>query len=155
MPNTAFPDDVVQYLLTTVRADIAAPTPELTGLQAAYYGDQAQVPFVPAVAFEPANVARELIATSLNTNNEFKASFLVYGGAPDIEGAQEEADAMTRALTNYINALGIPAGGRFNDLVVIGYVESIEYGYIVKGSKLMRANRGIVYCKSRTTLLEA
>jgi hypothetical protein len=128
------------------------------GIVRVYYGDQEYIPEIPAVCVEPANVERALIATSMQTDNEFLVSVLVYcANVEGVEDAQHDADEVAEAVARKINGDGTAGGSgtRFGGLVIYGYVQTSQYGYVVKANKLMRANRMLVYARSRTRLLEA
>lgn len=129
------------------------------GLKRVYYGDQQYIPEVPAVCVEPAVVNRQMVGVPLRTDNEFGISVLVYcANVEGSEDAQHAADVVAEAVIDVLNADGLPAhhgGTNFGGLVIYGFVQSSEYGYIVKDNKLMRANRMVVYGMNRTNLLEA
>lgn len=153
MSNTAKGSLLTEYLIAKLRA---ADSLELARV---YYGDQEQIPEVPAVCVEPAVVLRELDGVPLRTRNEFTVSVLIYSASIEgVEEAQERADQVTEQIIDFINSDGIQSqfgGTAFGGLVIYGYVNSSEYGYVVKDSKLMRANRATVYALSKTNLLEA
>lgn len=151
---TAKPSVLTDYLLTLTRA-----RQEELGLRRVYYGDQTYLPEVPALCIEPAVLVREMAGVPLRTLNQFNVSLLLY--AANIEGvedAQHSADTFAEAIVDVINQDGLPThqgGTNFNGLVIYGYVQSSEYGYVVKDNKLMRANRMIVFAQNKTNLLEA
>jgi hypothetical protein len=129
------------------------------GIKRVYYGDQEHIPELPAVCVEPSTVQRELVGTAMRTNNLFLISILVYcANVEGVEDAQHDADQFAEAVMRAINNDGTaqqPLGTRFGGHVIYGYVQTSEYGYIVKLNKLMRANRMLVFAHSKTNLLEA
>jgi hypothetical protein len=154
---TAKPSLLTEYLINLAKTKAS----EL-GLVAVYYCDQEYIPEVPALCIEPAQVVRELDGAPMRTTNEFLVSALMYcANVEGVENAQHDADLMAEAVADMFNQDGVapgaasPDGTRFGGLVIYGYVQSSEYGYVVKSSKLMRANRMLIYAKSRTNLLEA
>lgn len=154
MPFIAKPSVLTDHLKALIEANAVA-----LGIRRVYYGDQAYIPEVPAVCVEPAVVDRTMVGVPLRTDNEFRVSVLVYcANVEGVEDAQHDADTVAEAIVDLINADGVPAhhgGTNFGGLVIYGFVQSSEYGYVVKDNKLMRANRMIVYGMNRTNLLEA
>lgn len=154
MPFTAKPSILTDHLKVLIEANAVA-----LGIRKVYYGDQAYIPEVPAVCVEPAAITRTMVGVPLRTDNEFNCSILVYcANIEGVEDAQHAADDVAENLVDVINGDGVPAqhgGTNFGGLVIYGFVQSSEYGYIVKDNKLMRANRMMVYAMNRTNLLEA
>lgn len=154
MPETMVGSVLTDYLISLLEAN-----KNDLGIAKVYYGDQENIPEVPAVCVEPSTVQRDLVGTAMRTNNQFLISILVYcANVEGVEGAQHDADQFAEAVMHTINADGTaqqPLGSRFGGNVIYGYVQTSEYGYIVKLNKLMRANRMIVFAQSKTNLLEA
>jgi hypothetical protein len=129
------------------------------GLRRVYYGDQQYIPEVPAVCVEPAVITRRMIGVPLRTENEIGISVLIYcANVEGVEDAQNDADIVAEGVIDLINQDGLPAhhgGTNFGGKVIYGFVQTSEYGYIVKDNKLMRANRITVFAMNRTNLLEA
>jgi len=154
MPETMVGSVLTDYLIDLLRANAND-----LGIVRVYYGDQENIPEVPAVCVEPSSVNRELVGTAMRTNNMFLISILVYcANVEGVEDAQHDSDVVAEAVMKKINEDGTaqqPLGSRFGGLVIYGYVQTSEYGYIVKLNKLMRANRMLVFAHSKTNLLEA
>lgn len=153
MAPTAKPSVLSEYLISLVNTNKTA-----LGVRRVYYCDQEYIPEQPSVCVEPARVVRELSGAPFRTNNEFAISVLVYGAdVQGVEDAQRATDLVGESIVEVINAQGLPAtqgGTSFGGLVIYGYVQQSDYGYVVKKDKLLRANRLMVYALSKTNLLE-
>jgi hypothetical protein len=152
MPNTAKPSAISGYLL-----DLMTSLQVQYGLKGIFYGDQTSIPHTPTVCVEPAQLTREFIGAPYRTNNNFACNVLIYNADRDNQLAQQDADLLAEDLADEINTRGLATqmgGTAFDGLVIFAMVSQYDYGYIVKDSKLMRANRLIVTAQSRTNNLE-
>lgn len=123
-----------------------------------YYCDQEFIPNHPSIMVEPARVVRTLSGTGQQTANEFFISILIYGAdVRGVQNAQQDADAHASLVADFLTTDGqcAPVGTQFGGLVVHGYVQSSDYGYIFKRNKLHRANRLMVFALSKTSLVES
>lgn len=102
-----------------------------------FYGDQVMIPNSPTVCVEPSLTEREINTTGCSTLNTLTCSVLVYDARlGDVQAIQEGLDTLTETLADELNQLGT-----LDDLIIYGFASRVEYGYLVKANRLLRADR--------------
>lgn len=113
-----------------------------------FYGDQVLIPNSPTVCVEPSLTERSLTSTGCAATGTLTCSVLVYDARlGDVQAIQESLDFLTETLANELNQLGTLGG-----LIVYGFCGRIEYGYLVKSNRLLRADRIIFTATVKTEL---
>lgn len=136
------------------------------GIKRVEYGDQQIIVDSPMVCVVPTTTVRDWKGTSLNVDNSFETSLLVYGSGlrPGVENVQKYIDQLAEDLADLINVLSTPdftatvrnvavTGDRLGGLVTHGLSTRMEYGYKVLGDELTRMNRIVFTHESRTGLV--
>jgi hypothetical protein len=118
------------------------------GIAAVYYGDQMRVPQSPTLCIEPATINRLVNNTGCAAENEFALNVILYDARlGDVENIQYTLDQLVETVADEINELGT-----LDDKVIFIHALAIEYGYLIKSNRLLRANRIIVTAKTKTEL---
>jgi hypothetical protein len=118
------------------------------GIAAVYYGDQMRVPLSPTLCVEPATINRIVNNTGCATENEFALNVILYDARlGDVEGIQFDLDKLAETVMDEINDLG-----QLDGRVIYIHATAIEYGYLIKSNRLLRADRIIVTAKTKTEL---
>lgn len=109
------------------------------GLQAVYYGDQALVPQVPAVAIEPGNLRIIPTQTAFKADHFFEVFAILYHSTvTDDQVRRLETDQYAEAVKDLLN--GTETDKTMGGTVIFGMVTEIAYGYAQRGG-MMRAAR--------------
>ena len=162
MPNTHKASVVAQYILDQTKLISGR-----FGIKRVSYGDVNIIVDAPIVCVIPTTVDRSWSGSSLNVDNDFETSMLVYGssirqGADDV---QKFVDELSENLADYFNVLALGpeysnvvnnisvTGTRFDGLITQGMNSRIEYAYKVMGDELTRMNRIIFKHMSRVGLV--
>lgn len=152
MPPTYKPSEITTYIENLLITNATS-----LGLQAVHYGDQRIIAAVPAVCIEPAKTKREVAGIPYQTDNTIELTLIVYHTSlQGVELVQKAADEVTEAIEDLINAdaLGDVYGGTLlGGQVHHAHFTSTEYGYRVLADEMMRANRMVLTCRSKTKLV--
>jgi len=128
------------------------------GIQGTIYGDQMTIPVSPYCCVEPANVRRAYDGVPFMTQNTVSVAVILYGTG--IEGAtdvQEKLDDVSDGVADFLNQESLPemyGGNLLGGKITEGFVETHEYGYVMKSDRKMRANRIIWTGTTHTKLTE-
>jgi hypothetical protein len=137
------------------------------GIKQIYYGNQEIIAAAPAVCVLPSTIDRDWQGSSLNVNNDFQISLLVYSTSlrEGSEVVQANLDILTEDIADYFNVAAAEltltktfrgvtvTGDRLSGLVTQGLSTRIEYSYRTMSDELMRMNRIIFIAMSRTGLV--
>lgn len=139
---------VADALKARYDADIASPTP-VFGLAECYYGDQVKIPKTPTLCIDPAQTVRNVNSTGEASENDFSFNIILYSaGLGDVQGIQRDMDELAELIMDDLNSLGT-----LGDLIIFGYAVAIDFHYVVKNNRLMRANRIVWTAKTKTRLV--
>lgn len=147
----AFLSPVAEYLKTLLENDVAL------GFKEVYYGDQDLIRHSPTACVAPAQQTRTLTETGLHVNNDMVIYILIYGGQlGDMQGNSLDTDKLTEETVVAIDKDSVPAvygGTQLGGNVIEGSCDGIEYGYAIRGNKLIRSNRIIWSGLTKTGLV--
>lgn len=109
------------------------------GIADVWYGDQAKIPRTPAVCIEAGPMDREPAGVSGKglTENTFRIYHLIYvGKVQDVQVNLKQAQELAEALMDLLHG-----DMQFGNLVLYGYVRTIEPGFVRKADALLKVQR--------------
>lgn len=107
------------------------------GIVDVFYGDQVQIPNSPTMCVAPSTVRHELRNTGMMLANTHTLDVILYDSRlGDMQDIQMSLDALAETVMDELNGLG-----RFSGRITYGNVDEVQYGYLVKANRLMRADR--------------
>lgn len=140
---------IAKALVDQYKTDMAGTN--TFGLNDVFYGDQVKIPKSPTLCIEPAQTVRIVNSTGCQTENDFALNVILYDSRlGDVEGIQFDLDTLAEDIMDDLNKVGT-----LGDLIVFGHALTIEYGYLIKSNRLMRADRIVFTAKTKTELTDA
>lgn len=125
------------------------------GIADIWFGDQEKIARTPTVCVEPVTKRRIISGVAKPggmVTNTFEVHFLIYHiKLQDVQVTRQEVDTLAEAIEVELHKdvhLGTPP----NDLIIHGFVEEMESGYVYRAGTLYRSVRMIWRGQSKTHL---
>lgn len=132
--------NALRNFFTTIKDDL--------GIVDVFYGDQMRIPNSPTLCVEPATTERVLSNTGLTTANTFYFNIILYDTRlGDVEEIQYTLDQLAEDVVDRLHSIGT-----LDELIIYGVAERMEYGYLIKSNRLMRADRIMFRAETKTEL---
>lgn len=126
-------------VVTQAHYDLINVNKTALGLADVWYGDQVKLPRTPSDCVEAGPMDREPAGVSGKglTENTFRIYHLVYvGRVQDVQVNLKQAQELTEAMMDLLHT-----DMQFGDLVLYGYVRTIEPGFVRKADGLLKVQR--------------
>ena len=102
-----------------------------------FYGDQVKYPATPAIAVEPGGRPRTLMEVSYRTENNFSVFIMCYhAGIQDNQLTRKQIQQISEGIETLIHQ-----DPQFGGLLVHGFCENNDSGYVYRQSTMYRTNR--------------
>lgn len=139
MSNTISLVAVAKKIETVLIDDMAQ-----LGLEAVFFGDQADIPKSPTVCVEPVDKVKDLQGANRYCLVRFRVGVLLYHSRiQDDQLTREEADTFGEAIEHYLDSYqdGTSPPGTLGGLLIHGFVNTFESGYTVRNNNQFRSVR--------------
>lgn len=152
-PYSPYTANVVTIAQELVNRITAAPGGTFTiAPTKVFYGDQDRIPSTPTVCVEPSDLVRQLQGAPNMTLNQFELFILCYHNkVQDNQLSRKEVDQLAFEVMHFLHQdLQLVVAG--SPLLIRGFVERIESGYVFKAGTLYRTARLTYRGQNKTSL---
>jgi hypothetical protein len=126
----------------------AAKATFTTPVEDVFYGDQDRIRTTPTICVEPSDKTRSLTGAPNMTENQFEVFILVYHNkVQDNQLTRKEVDQLAYEI-EFLLHQDLQLGG----LLIHGFVDRSESGYVYKSGTLYRTARMTFRGKNKTSL---
>lgn len=138
-------EDLALYLIQKLTA--AAPTSPWS-VPDIYYGDQTNIPRVPALCVDTGEKRRELNGAPRRTMVTLICYIVIYHSkVQDMQSTRQQADHVAEQVEDLVHA-----DPHLGDTVIHSLVTGVESGYLMRRGSLFRASRLTVEATVQTQL---